>query len=179
MKTYHGKRTEQGCEVTVDGEPLQMRSNLSGNATTAFDWGYVGTGQLSLALLSDLLGNDAKAKAMCEAFENAVVANLPHDSWTMTDHDLAHALAIALAPLVGVDGARADAANAGDTPAEEAVNAINRAADEALALARTSMDEAKRLLAKPLSKIGRGAARPTARRSSRRKFNPSEDQHGR
>ena len=104
MKTYHGKRTERGCEVTVDGKPLRMCSNLSGNATNAFDWGYVGGGQLSVALLADLLGNDAKAKSMCEAFENAVVANLPHDSWTMTEY----ALATALAPLVGVDGARAD-----------------------------------------------------------------------
>jgi hypothetical protein len=104
MKTYHGTRTERGCEVTVDGKPLPMRSILPGNATTAFDWGYVGTGQLSVALLSDLLGNDAKAKAMCEAFENAVVATLPHDSWTMTEY----ALTTALAPLVGVDGARAD-----------------------------------------------------------------------
>jgi Family of unknown function (DUF6166) len=104
MKTYCGERTERGCEVTVDGKPLRMCSNLSGKATNAFDWGYVGGGQLSVALLADLLGNDAKAKSMCEAFENAVVANLPHDSWTMTEY----ALATALAPLVGVDGARAD-----------------------------------------------------------------------
>jgi hypothetical protein len=104
MKSYHGERTEQGCEVTVDGVPLGVRSDLSGNATTAFDWGYVGTGQLSLALLSDLLGNDTKAKAMSEAFEREVVANLPHDGWTMSEDDFA----AALAPLVGVDGARAD-----------------------------------------------------------------------
>src|SRR5690349_2027770 len=100
MKTYHGERTTHGCKVTVDGEPLRIRSNLSGNATTPFDWGYVGTGQLSLALLSDLLGNDLKAKAMCGAFETEVVAHLRHDSWTMTDYDFA----TALAPLVGVDG---------------------------------------------------------------------------
>jgi len=52
MKIYHGERTARGCEVTVDGRPLQMRSDLTGNATTAFDWGYIGTGQLSVALLS-------------------------------------------------------------------------------------------------------------------------------
>jgi hypothetical protein len=80
-----------------------MCSNLSGNATTAFDWGYVGTGQLSLALLSDLLGNDLKATAMSEAFEREVVANLPHDRWTMSEYDLA----TALAPLIGLDGERA------------------------------------------------------------------------
>jgi hypothetical protein len=103
MKTYHGERTEQGCEVTVDGEPLSVRSILSGNATTGFDWGYVGTGQLSLALLSNLLGNDLKATAMSGTFEREVVANLPHDRWTMSEYDFA----TALAPLVGADGARA------------------------------------------------------------------------
>ena len=41
-----------------------MRSDLSGNATTPFDWGYIGGGQLSLALLSDFFGSDVKAKAM-------------------------------------------------------------------------------------------------------------------
>ena len=97
-----------------------MRSNLSGNATTAFDWGYVGTGQLSVALLADLLGNDAKAKAMCEAFENAVVAHMPHESWTMTEY----ALATALAPLVGVDGARADDHDA-DAMAEDTAAATS------------------------------------------------------
>jgi len=101
MKTYHGERTEHGCEVTVNGGPLPMRSDLSGNATTPFDWGYIGGGQLSLALLSDFFGSDVKAKAMAEAFEKQVIAELP-DSWTMTDHYLT----TALAPLVGVDGAR-------------------------------------------------------------------------
>ena len=64
MKTYHGQRTARGCDVTVDGKPLSLRSNLSGNATTQFDWGYIGAGQLSLAILSDFFGSDAKAKAM-------------------------------------------------------------------------------------------------------------------
>ena len=104
MKTYHGERTDHGCVVTVDGSPLRMRSDLSGNATTPFDWGYIGSGQLSLALLSDLLGDDQKAKAMSEAFEEHVISGLPRDSWTRTDY----ALATALAPLVGVNGARAD-----------------------------------------------------------------------
>src|SRR5207302_1341139 len=97
VKTYHGQRTEQGCAVTVDGVPLRMRSDLSGNATTAFDWGFVGSGQLSLALLSDFLGDDERAKAMCQAFEEKVIADLPDRSWTMTDRDFAAALALRLA----------------------------------------------------------------------------------
>jgi len=90
--------------VTVDGSPLRMRSDLSGNATTAFDWGYIGGGQLSLALLSDFFGSDRKAMAMSETFEQHVIAVLPLNSWTLTDF----AITTALAPLVGVDGTRSD-----------------------------------------------------------------------
>src|SRR5215210_6014964 len=84
----------------VDGKPLRMRSDLSGNATTAFDWGYAGSGQLSLALLSDLLGDDRRAEALAPEFEQEVIASLPHDSWTLTDRDLA----AAVAPLAGAEG---------------------------------------------------------------------------
>jgi hypothetical protein len=103
MKTYHGERTVNGCEVTVNLRPLRMRSDLSGNATTPFDWGYIGGGQLSLALLADYFGSDRKAVAMAEVFEKHVIAILP-DVWTLTNYRIAKALA----PLVGVDGARAD-----------------------------------------------------------------------
>jgi hypothetical protein len=115
MKTYHGERTERGCEVTVDGAPLRMCSNLSGNATTAFDRGYVGTGQLSLALLSDLLGNDVTAMSMSAVFEREVVANMPRERWTMPDRDLT----AALAPLVGLNGARAAPAQRMGLPSPE------------------------------------------------------------
>jgi len=103
MKTYRGERTEHGCKVTVNGSPLRVRSDLSGSATAPFDWGYIVSGQLSLALLSDFFCSDRKAKAMFEVFERQVIAGLP-DCWTMTERDLAGFLA----PLVGVDGARAD-----------------------------------------------------------------------
>jgi hypothetical protein len=81
-----------------------MRSDLSANATTPFDWGYIGGGQLSLALLSDFFGSDRMAKAMAKVFEQEVIAVLPLNSWTLTEH----ALTAVLSPLVGVDGARAD-----------------------------------------------------------------------
>lgn len=93
MKTYRGKRTDAGCAVTVDGVPLPMRSDLSGNATTPYDWGYVGSGQLSLALLSNFLADDSKAKDLCELFEQKIVAQLDMRSWTMTDRELGVALA--------------------------------------------------------------------------------------
>lgn len=92
MKIYHGERTGNGCVVTVDGKRLSPCSDLSGNATTAFDWGYVGAGQLSLALLHDLLGDDQKAKALYPAFEKEVVAALPKQEWTLTEADLAAAV---------------------------------------------------------------------------------------
>jgi hypothetical protein len=98
MRVYHGIRTGEGCLVTVDGVPLPVRSDLSG-ATAPFDWGYVGNGQLSLALLSHLLGDGREARALSEAFERGVVARLPHDAWTLTDADLTAALrALAGAP---------------------------------------------------------------------------------
>jgi hypothetical protein len=103
MKTYCGMRSERGCVVTVDGEPLRHRSDLSGCATSAFDWGFVGTGQLSLAMLADFLGDDLKAKEMCKAFEEKVVAELPHRSWILSGQDLTDALA----PLFGVEDATA------------------------------------------------------------------------
>jgi len=98
MKIYHGERTGEGCRVTVDGVPLRVRSDLSG-AAAPFDWGYVGNGQLSLALLSDLLGDGQKAKALFEAFERRVVAELPRDAWTVTEVEFA----VALEALAGAD----------------------------------------------------------------------------
>ena len=44
------------------------------------------------------------AKAMSDVFDQQVIAMLPVESWTLTDDDLT----TALAPLVGVEGARAD-----------------------------------------------------------------------
>ena len=92
MKVYHGERTARGCEVTVDGRPLRMRSDLTGNAAHPFDWGFIGTGQLSVALLSDILGDDTEAKSLAGAFERKVVAELPKSGWTRTDRDFAAAL---------------------------------------------------------------------------------------
>jgi hypothetical protein len=109
MSVYRGERTDEGCVVTVDRVPLPARSDLSG-ATAPFDWGYVGNGQLSLALLAHLLGDGQKAKALCAAFERAVVASLPHDGWTATDDQLA----AAVRALAGTDAAAAAEA-AGDS----------------------------------------------------------------
>ena len=92
LRTYRGQRSEFGCEVTVDGRPLRLRSDLTGASTTTFEWGQNGNRQLALALLSDLLGDDEKAKRLCGVFEREVVGRLPHESWTMSDSALVAAL---------------------------------------------------------------------------------------
>ena len=104
MKTYQGQRTNDKCTVTVDGQPLRPRSDLTGNATTGFEWGFISGGPLSLALLSDYFGSDQKAKAMCGVFEEHVIAVLPRESWTLTGYSIG----IALEHLVGLHGARAN-----------------------------------------------------------------------
>jgi hypothetical protein len=114
MKVYHGERTEHGCIVTVDGKQLRPCSDLSGNATTAFDWEYVGGGQLALALLHDLLGDDRRAKALYPAFEEKVVAELPNDHWTLTEADLTAA----------VDGVRRSDGASNETRATKTVGDI-------------------------------------------------------
>ena len=92
MRIYHGERSPDGCRVMVDGAPLRPRFDLSG-AVGEFDWGFIGNRQLSLALLSDLLGDPANAKALCDTFDREVVAQLPRDRWTMTEEQLALAVA--------------------------------------------------------------------------------------
>lgn len=99
MRIYRGERTPDGCRVTVDGAPLRPRFELSG-AVGEFDWGFIGNGQLSLALLSDLLGDPAKAKELCDECDREIVANLPRNHWSMTEEQLAHAVA-------GLSGMRA------------------------------------------------------------------------
>ena len=92
MRVYHARRSPNGCQVTVDGAPLKPRSDLSG-AIAAFDWGYTGNVQLSIALLSDLLDDPQQAMALCERFDREVVARLPRDGWTITEGQFARAVA--------------------------------------------------------------------------------------
>jgi len=93
VKVYQGERTEFGCQVTVDGMALPLRSDLSADRTTTLEWGGTAGWQLSLALLADLLGNDRQALQFCETFNQTFVTHLPRDRWTLTDDDLARALA--------------------------------------------------------------------------------------
>ncbi|MEX0760388.1 MAG: DUF6166 domain-containing protein [Tistlia sp.] len=93
MKTYQGDRTIDGLAVTVDGRPLDQRTDLLLLSRNGFEWGYEGPepAQLALALLADHWGDDARAKAGYEAFMRAVVANFGNE-WEMTDADIEAAL---------------------------------------------------------------------------------------
>jgi len=93
MKTYVGGRSLAGAEVTVDGKPLDPRFDLKRLSPTGFEWTYEGNGpaQLSLALLADHLGDDAKALLLYEPFMRAVVTDLDN-SWELTSAEIDAAL---------------------------------------------------------------------------------------
>lgn len=90
-KTYRGKRTANGCVVTVqvkDGaKPFQlpMRFDLRRHSPTGYEWSYSGSGpaQLALALLADALGDDERALRLYQRYKARVVANLPVQSWVL------------------------------------------------------------------------------------------------
>lgn len=80
--------------MTADGEPLDPRFDLSRFSPTGFEWTYEGDGprQLALALLADHLHDDARARALAEAFMREIVADLDNE-WELTGPDVAAAVA--------------------------------------------------------------------------------------
>jgi hypothetical protein len=94
VKRYEGRRTGQGVEVTVDGQPLNHRLDLWDHSPTGFEWGYAGSGpaQLALALLADCLGDDQEAIEWHQDFKAAVVAGLPRAGWTLTEQEIRETL---------------------------------------------------------------------------------------
>ncbi len=94
MKRYVGDRTIDGVKVTVDGAPLDPRTDVVEFTKNGFEWSYEGPEprQLALALLLHHLGDGDKAKASVEPFMQAVVANFDNE-WEMTSADIDEALA--------------------------------------------------------------------------------------
>src|SRR5258707_6621684 len=94
MKLYVGDRNMEGVKLTVDGAPLDARTDVVEFAKNGFEWSYEGPEprQLALALLVDHLGDNEKAKASVEPFMQAVVANFGNE-WEMTSADIDEALA--------------------------------------------------------------------------------------
>lgn len=93
MKRYVGDRTIDGIKVTVDGVPLNPRTDVTEYSKNGFEWSYEGPEprQLALALLVDHLGDAEAAKRAVEPFMRAVVANFDNE-WEITSADIDAAL---------------------------------------------------------------------------------------
>jgi hypothetical protein len=95
MKTYQGVIENGECEVYVCNQQprsrkkLKLRLDLDNHSPTGFAWGYWGSGpaQLSLAILADFLGDDARARRLHQRFKFAVIGALEQDKgWVLTDN---------------------------------------------------------------------------------------------
>jgi hypothetical protein len=94
MRTYHGSRSSEGCEVTVDGSPLNPRFDLRQHSPTGFEFGYGGSGpaQLALAILADHK-SDEFALEHYQGFKFKVIGSIQGDTFTLTTEDIDRALA--------------------------------------------------------------------------------------
>ena len=90
MKIYQGTRTPEGCTVTVNGTPLDERTDLRRHSTSGFEWGYEGSGprQLALAILADHFGDDARALSQCPLFMEVAIAEFKGDEWKLTTEQI-------------------------------------------------------------------------------------------
>jgi hypothetical protein len=93
---YSGARHTNGTTaVSVNGWPLNPRTDLRKESATAFDWGYEGHGapaQLALAILADHLHDDRKARRFFEHFLRSVIRSLPRGEWVLTGAEIDAAL---------------------------------------------------------------------------------------
>lgn len=91
---YRGERTPKGCKVwCVDGkkrQELPLRLDLANHSPDGFEWSYAGSGpaQLALALLAHVLGDDALAVSLHQAFKSKVVVRLPQEGWQLTPGEI-------------------------------------------------------------------------------------------
>lgn len=94
MKHYVGDRTIDGVKVTVDGVPLNPRTEVMEFTGNGFEWSYEGPEpqQLAFAILMDHFGDAASAKKTVVSFMQGVVANFGNE-WEMTSADIDGALA--------------------------------------------------------------------------------------
>jgi len=93
MKVYQGKRQDDTVEVTVDGRPLDPRTDLRDFGAEGFEWGYEGSGpsQLAFAILADHMG----AKGALEhyrRFVRDVIAEIEGDEWRLNTDNVADRL---------------------------------------------------------------------------------------
>ncbi len=90
MKLYEGARTPQGCRVTADSRPLDLRHDLRNHSPDGAEWGYGGSGpaQLALALLADATGDDELAQNHYQRFKREVVAGFQRDRFLITQAEI-------------------------------------------------------------------------------------------
>jgi hypothetical protein len=91
---FEGHRVDGTFVVTAFGAAgeiavLNPRTDLRNHSPTGFAWGYAGSGpaQLALALLSQVLGDDARAVRLYQRFKDSVIAKLG-TSWCVTEAEL-------------------------------------------------------------------------------------------
>ena len=104
MKAYQGDRIGHAVLVTVDGRPLNSRTDLWNHSPSGFEWGYCGSGpaQLALAILADHLGNDQEALNLYQRFKWQVVAGFPFRGWKLSSAEIDEAIEdIQLAAIEG------------------------------------------------------------------------------
>ena len=89
VKLYEGIRAEEGCAVTVNGRPLDLRHDLRNHSPTGAEWGYGGSGpaQLALALLADAT-DDHLAQQHYQRFKREIVARFEAPAWLLTQAEI-------------------------------------------------------------------------------------------
>jgi len=88
---YTGFRSlDRPTIVNKNGHPLDPRFDLRRHSPDGFNWGYCGSGpaQLALALVADVLGDDAAAQAIYQKFKSQVVAGWERDTWQITSDEI-------------------------------------------------------------------------------------------
>lgn len=107
MKIYRGYPNRPALlSVTVqtDNGPelaLNPRYDLRNHSPDGFAWGYGGSGpsQLALALLADVLANDAEALKLYQDFKWTTVALFPGDgAWELSEASIRNAIRASLTP---------------------------------------------------------------------------------
>ncbi len=89
MKVYKGTRDVNGIRVTVDGQPLDPRTDLRDFHADTFEWGYDGPGprQLAFAILADFESSEIAFQRYRD-FSEDVIAKLSDSAWVLTSEDI-------------------------------------------------------------------------------------------
>ncbi len=86
---YIGRRPKATEVYIATGTELGQLAHLSHRSMASFDWGGAGPGaqELAFALLADTAGREP-TDLVCAAFSDAVVADLDHAGFVLTDWDI-------------------------------------------------------------------------------------------